>query len=193
MELSENHKADREIIPSAYLGMVMYLFTEIMFFSALLSAYIVGKAGAMVPWPPEGQPRLPITATFVNTLVLLSSSLTLFIAYKSIESISKTKKFLIATITLGSLFLLIQGYEWIELIGFGMTSTSNLFAGFFYTIVGMHGLHVFFGVLGLNFALYRYSKNPLDASSKISVKTIGIYWFFVVYLWPFIYYLLYLY
>ncbi|MBE7411227.1 MAG: heme-copper oxidase subunit III [Leptospiraceae bacterium] len=181
-----------EIIPSAYLGMIMYLFTEVMFFSALISAYIVGKAGSMVPWPPENQPRLPVEITFFNTLILIFSSFTMYFIFRSNEK-QKIQKLLLATILLGTTFLLIQGYEWVRLIGFGMTTTSNLFAGFFYTIVGAHGLHVVIGVVALSYSLYRFNQSNDLSESRVSLQAVGIYWFFVVYLWPFLYYLLYLY
>ncbi len=183
---------EKEIIPSAYLGMIIYLFTEVMFFSALISAYVVGKAGAMIPWPPVNQPRLPIEVTFVNTIVLLSSSITLFYVFRSNDS-SRVKKLLVLTIALGAIFLFVQGFEWVRLIGFGMTTTSSLFAGFFYTIVGAHGFHVMIGVIALVFSFYRFTKNPTASNSRISVHAVGIYWFFVVFLWPFLYFLLYIY
>ncbi len=71
----------------------------------------------------------------------------------------------------------LQGYEWVRLIGFGLTTTSSIYGGFFYLIVGAHALHVLAGLtfLAAVFWLCR---------SRATVVAASIYWFFVVGLWP---------
>ena len=60
-------------LPSAVLGMAIFILTEIMLFAGLVSAFSITKAGAVLCWPPPGQPRLPADETLVNTIALLLS------------------------------------------------------------------------------------------------------------------------
>ena len=92
---------------------------------------------------------------------------------------------------MGTAFLVIQGIEWVRLIGFGMGVVSNVYGGLFYLVVGAHGLHMAIAVLVLLFVLAR------SLSGRYSDKPQGlllcqIYWLFVVFLWPVIYVVLYL-
>ncbi|MGB5702243.1 MAG: cytochrome c oxidase subunit 3, partial [Polyangiales bacterium] len=61
------------VVPSGVLGMLMFVATEIMFFSGLISAFVIGKSNAIGGWPPPGQPRLPVEETALNTAALLAS------------------------------------------------------------------------------------------------------------------------
>ena len=73
-----------KLVSNGIIGMLLVLATEGMFFAGLISAYVVNRAGAMA-WPPEGQPRLPIEVTAINTLVLLASAVTIFLFGRKIE------------------------------------------------------------------------------------------------------------
>ncbi|HXP48412.1 MAG TPA: cytochrome c oxidase subunit 3, partial [Bacteroidia bacterium] len=143
---------EKPTVSNGVIGMVFVLATEAMFFSGLISAYIINRSGAMV-WPPADQPRLPIEVTAVNTLVLLASAITLFLFGRKSKNSSLLDKrstgLLITTIILGATFLAVQGTEWIRLIGFGLTAHSSLFGAFFYTLIGVHGLHVIVGLIVL--------------------------------------------
>ena len=130
MEISIQPAKTRKVISDGAIGMSLLIATELMFFAGLISAYLVNKAGAS--WPPYGQPRLPIEITAVNTLILLFSSITLFLFRKKYEKGNK-KKLLIVTILLGLAFVTIQGIEWVKLLQFGLTTTSSLYGAFFYT------------------------------------------------------------
>ncbi|MCP4125318.1 MAG: heme-copper oxidase subunit III [Bacteroidetes bacterium] len=178
-------------VPSGALGMVILLFTELMFFVGLISAYIVNRAG-VANWPPSGQPRLPIEITGVNTIFLLTSALTIFLFYRKYRTDGNAKSMLLLTIGLGVLFLGIQGFEWVKLLGFGLTTTSSLYGSFFYGIIGVHAFHVVIGVFLLFYLLNQYNKAE---KSEIKGKVIAcsMYWYFVVGIWPVLYFLVYLY
>ncbi len=178
-------------VPSGALGMIILLFTELMFFIGLICAYIVNRAG-VVNWPPVGQPRLPIEITGVNTLFLLTSAFTLFLFYRRYQKKVNAKTMLLLTIGFGVLFLGIQGFEWIRLLGFGLTSTSSLYGAFFYGIVGIHALHVIIGVLLLFYLLSQYNNAGNLPEIKGTVLACTMYWYFVVAIWPFLYFLVYL-
>lgn len=180
--------------------MTLVVVAEIMFFAGFISAYIVNRSAAL-EWPPYGQPRLPVSFTMFNTAILLFSAFTLY-RYNlflereqkdsSARKIEKPETFyLLLTFILGSLFLLLQGNEWVRLLRFGLTMTSGLYGAFFYLIIGAHGVHVLVGLL-LLYLLIRKERSGIDPSYGSYLKAYSIYWYFVVFLWPVLYVLVYL-
>ena len=186
---------EKPTVSNGVIGMVFVLATEAMFFSGLISAYIINRSGAMV-WPPADQPRLPIEVTAVNTLVLLASAITLFLFGRKSKNSSLLDKrstgLLITTIILGATFLAVQGTEWIRLIGFGLTAHSSLFGAFFYTLIGVHGLHVIVGLIVLFYLLSAIIKSAPLEDSKHRITVCSMYSYFVVIVWPVLYTLVYL-
>ncbi|MBF0279854.1 MAG: cytochrome c oxidase subunit 3 [SAR324 cluster bacterium] len=181
-------------IANGVVGIAIFVVTEVMFFASLISAYLVLRSGAE-EWPPWGQPRLPVAATAFNTVVLLLSGLVLFKAYQQFlkpDRVSVSRKMLGLSILLGLFFVLFQGYEWIQLLQFGLTMTSSNYGGLFYLIIGTHAVHV---VAALFFLLHTYSmlapsRIPQLASTEFVVSQ--IFWYFVVGVWPILYFLIYL-
>ena len=134
--------------------------------------------------------------TAVNTVVLLLSALTIFLFNKkfSPENVSNKKNiFLPLTILLGSLFLIIQGNEWVKLINFGLTTSSGIYGAFFYTIIGIHGVHVLAGLILLFYLLWLVRQKELSEKEQTRVTVCSMYWYFVVIVWPFLYVMVYLY
>ena len=128
---------------NAWVAVVVFLGAEAMFFAGLIGAYIVFRVSAPI-WPPPFQPRLPIGVTGFNTLILIASAVTMRLAVKAV-SLSDRKKLirlLGLTAILGVIFLAVQGYEWVRLFHFGLTLSSSVYGGLFYTLIGFHGLHV---------------------------------------------------
>lgn len=183
------------VISSGVMGMIFVLATEGMFFAGLISALVVNKSGAVM-WPPYGQPRLPVEVTAVNTLVLLSSAviMTLFARkFRSQKEVTPAlRKMLSLAILLGATFVIVQGTEWVKLLGFGLTTKSSLYGAFFYLIIGAHAVHV---LVGLSILLYLASSLRKLNSAEAIVNRINIcsmYWYFVVGIWPLLYILVYL-
>jgi heme/copper-type cytochrome/quinol oxidase subunit 3 len=179
---------------NVWLAVLMFLGAEAMFFAGLMGAYIVFRVGAAV-WPPPFQPRLPVGVTGVNTVFLLASAVTIRVALRSARRGDGTQlvRWLGLTALLGAIFLAVQGYEWIELIQFGLTVSSSVYGGLFYTLIGFHALHVFGALVWLMvvFALARRGRYAKDR--YLGVQTCAMYWTFVVALWPALYGLVYLY
>jgi heme/copper-type cytochrome/quinol oxidase subunit 3 len=182
----------RPLVPSGVLGMVLFISTEAMFFAALISAYLVLRAQA-VDWPPFDQPRLPVGVTGVNTAVLLLSGWTMQRALAAARARKgSTGRWLAATALLGSIFLAIQGTEWARLIGFGLTTSSSLYGGTFYTLVGAHGLHVLAALVVLLVVAVRGLRGHYSRSEDRELELCRMYWLFVVAVWPVLYVLVYL-
>src|SRR5207253_3319708 len=128
---------------NATLAVAMFLGAEAMFFAGLIGAYIVFRVAAPI-WLPPFQPRLPIGVTGVNTLILVASAVTMRLAVKAVFVSDRKKliRLLGLTAILGGIFLAVQGYEWVRLFHFGLTLSSSVYGGLFYTLIGFHGLHV---------------------------------------------------
>lgn len=162
----------RSVVPSPVLAMAVFLFTEVMLFCGLVSAYLVLR-GHAVAWPPLDQPRLPVAVTAVNTIVLLWSGRAM--AQRRMER----------ALALGALFVAVQGYEWTRLLAHGLTMASSVYGGCFYTIVGLHALHVLAAL-----AVLAWARRP--GRSEETLQAVRLYWYFVVGIWPVLYTLVYL-
>lgn len=172
-------------LSNALVGMMLFLGADLMFFVALLGAFLVFRGGS-TDWPPLGQPRLPLAVTSVNTIILLASGFTMFRAMRMIRSdkLGAFTKWLLLTAALGATFLLIQGSEWVRLVGFGLTMSSSVYGSIFYTLIGCHALHVFGAVLWLVVINFKARKNGYAAEAHLAPQLCAMYWYLVVGLWP---------
>jgi heme/copper-type cytochrome/quinol oxidase subunit 3 len=169
--------------------MLIFVIAEMMMFAGLMSAFSIVKAGAL-GWPPPGQPRLPIEATAFNTAVLLASAVFLFFTNRAhARNRDLAKRLLFTAIGLGAFFVVFQGFEWVSLIRQGLTLTSSNHGSFFFLIVGLHGLHAIAGLMVLGSAGLKFSKGLLAPNSFAAAQ---VFWYFVVGLWPFLYFMVYL-
>ncbi len=180
------------ILNNARLGVVMLLGAELMFFAGLIGAFLVFRLSAQV-WPPPFQPRLPIAVTGVNTIILLISALTVHWAVGAARAGAGILRHLAWTALLGALFLLIQGYEWLRMIHFGLTTSSSVYGGLFYVLIGAHGVHVIGGLIWLAIVYWQARRGRFIKQDFVGVQTARMYWTFVVALWPVLYGLVYLY
>ena len=182
------------VLNNARLAVSMLLGAELMFFAGLIGAFLVFRLSAEV-WPPPFQPRLPLGVTGVNTMILLASALTMHWAVRAGRAGVDTSlvRYLMLTALLGTLFLLIQGYEWLRLLHFGLTTSSSVYGGLFYTLIGAHGAHVFCGLVWLSIVCWQAGQGRFSKSNFVGVQTARMYWTFVVGLWPVLYGLVYLY
>ncbi len=169
--------------------MLIWTVTESMFFAGFISAFMIVQSGA-AEWPPPGQPRLPVEQTALNTVALILSGVLLILAQRRFKvEAAKAKVFMLGALGLGTFFVLFQGIEWVALIGEGLTMTSSTHGGFFYLLVGAHGLHAILGILMLAFVLFRLNQGKLRPAVFSAVQ---VFWAFVVLLWPVLYWKVYL-
>lgn len=183
----------RPLLENATIGMLIFLAAETMLFTGLVAAFLVLRLGAPV-WPPPLQPRLPIEATGVNTLFLLGSSFTMVRALRAIRRGNQAGlvRGLGLTTLLGAIFLGVQGYEWARLVHFGLTVSSGAYGTTFYTLIGAHGLHVLAAVTLLLVVLVRAQGGRFSPQGHTAVRVSGMFWHYVVGVWPILYTLVYL-
>ena len=174
------------------LGVLVFMGSELMFFSGLLSAYNIARSRVpMSIWPPPDQPRLPVEATAVNSVFLLVSGVLVWLAVQAMttQQARKALKLAVAGVVTGGVFVLGQGYEWTQLLGQGLTMQRSAHASFFYMIVGTHAVHVVGGLLGLGVVVARLLRGTATAAQ---LRAAQLFWSFVVLVWPVIYLMVYL-
>ncbi len=182
-------------LSNAKLGVLVLLGAETMLFVGLIGAFLVFRMGN-VNWPPEtlGDIQLPQLVTGINTLLLLISGYTMFFSVRSIQNdkMGFHHISLIFTWCLGVAFLVIQGSEWLQLIGQGLTLKSGIYGGIFYVLIGCHAVHVLGAVIWLSIVVVKSLLGKFSSQKYTGVDTCMIYWIFVVALWPILYILVYL-
>jgi heme/copper-type cytochrome/quinol oxidase subunit 3 len=177
------------VIPNGVLAMGIFIFTEVMLFSGFISAFSIFKAGSIV-WPPPNQPKLPVEITAFNTLVLLISGVFLIIANINFRrnSMKEAKSYFVKSVLLATMFVMIQGFEWIRLINYGLTFKSSSYGSYFYLIIGGHALHVFIALLFMIIQIPSFNNGSIK---KERFYTLQAFWYFVVGVWPFLYMVMY--
>ncbi len=190
---------EREPVPhrppfdNVKLAMLFFIGGEFMFFGSLVSAFLVLRVTTPV-WPPPLQPRLPLGVTGVNTLVLLASSVAMVAALRALARADRSAlvRRLVATAGLGALFLVVQGYEWARLIGFGLTLSSGVYGATFYTLIGTHAAHVLGALVWLAVTVALTARGRFEDGRTGPLRACAMYWHFVVALWPILYVAVYL-
>ncbi|MBI3322991.1 MAG: heme-copper oxidase subunit III [Candidatus Omnitrophica bacterium] len=169
-------------IPTGKFGMWVFLVSEIMFFTGLIGSYIVLRLGS-ASWPRPGE-VLNTALLGINTMVLITSSLTMALALNAAQQNrpQASGKFLLATALLGCAFLAIKIYDYAHMVHRGFTISSSLFGSCYYLLTGFHALHVLSGVVVL---LYLMTASRLSFSSTVTarIEYSGLYWHFIDIVW----------
>jgi cytochrome c oxidase subunit 3 len=180
-------------ISNPILGMLLFICSEVMFFSGLFAAYFSVRA-ASIHWPPTVAENIPKDlAEHFNlhaepwfagglTLILVLSSVTCQLGVWAIRRDDRTG-FIRAfgvTLILGIVFLIGQLYDY-STIGFGVSDTP--FGSTFYTLTGFHGAHVFGGAVMLSVILYRGLAGQFSSRHYDAVEATSLYWHFVDVVW----------
>ncbi len=176
-------------IPSRKFTMWLFIISDAVTFGAFLFAYgyiRVGTPNWVRPFESGS-----VINVIVMTFVLITSSLTMLGAVDAAKAGDKSKamRFLYSTMVLGAIFATLHIREWFELFHRNITVSSGLFGESFFTITGLHLLHVISGVIALLVVATKYARGSLSPSH---VETTGLYWHFVDLVWMFVVPLVYL-
>ena len=176
------------------LGIWLFLSSEVMLFGALFSTYILLRINA-VDWP-VGADILNVPIGTFNTAILISSSITMVLCYAALkmDDLGSFKKYMGLTIGLAVLFLVIKSYEYYEKFSHGDLPSSSTYLAIYFTLTGLHGLHILGGVvvngyfLGPGSAMWKTNKEQFINR----IEAAGLYWHFVDLVWIFLFPVLYL-
>jgi cytochrome c oxidase subunit III len=185
--------ATEPIISSGKIAILMLIASELMLFSGLIGSFIVYR-GESPFWPPPGLPRLPIFVTWINTFVLLTSSVTMYLGVRAVHQNRQRilRRWLGITVILGAAFLAIQGSEWVRLVAHGLKLSSGTYGAIFYTLIGLHGAHVTAAVIWLACIAIFAMRGRYNGKNAEAVEICAIYWYFVCAIWPGLFVLVYL-
>ena len=165
------------------VGVMIWLGSELMFFSGLFAAFFTIRANTVGPWPPAGT-ELDTLRAGIFTLVLVSSSFTMQYAVFQVRVAhagKSARRWIVWTIILGTAFLGNQVYEWLSIPTRWYT---NSYGSLFYIMSGLHGLHVFIGLLAMIFLLGRMRGDIGGDPGELSaVQGVSYYWHFVDIVW----------
>ena len=200
MTLGAGHAAALEPSPygiqSKKLTMWLFIISDAVTFGAILFGYSYLRAGTP-DWPTPFQFSTSVVNGLIMTFVLLTSSLTMLAAVSAAKQGRKSAclQWLAATIVLGIIFATLHLREWSHLFADGWSLSKNplggpvQFGATFFSITGLHLMHVLSGIIALIVIAIGYNTEWLDSGH---VEATGLYWHFVDLVWMFVFPLLYL-
>ena len=174
------------------LGIWLFLGSEVMLFGALFSTYIILRNGA--PEWPHGE--LNVWLGMANTFILIASSVTMVMAWASLKlnNWRRHRLFLILTFVLAAVFLVNKYFEYSSHFARGEGPWHSTFLAIYYTLTGLHGLHILGGMIVMSYFIGPGAKmwktSPEQFANRIEYT--GLYWHFVDLVWIFLFPVLYL-
>jgi cytochrome c oxidase subunit III len=171
-------------MPTALLGMLLFIASEVMFFGGLFATYFNARASAVGEWgpPPPAHELEILPIALPLTIILVASSFTMQFGVWAIRrgDQRRLRMWVAITLILGVTFVLGQIYDYTTL-GFGIG--DGIFGTTFYTLTGFHGAHVFGGTVGLTIVLARALRGQFSARNHVAVEAVSFYWHFVDVVW----------
>lgn len=181
-------------VTNSKLGVWCFLASEIMLFGALFSALILIRTGS-TSWP-HGWTLLNVPLATLNTMVLITSSVTMVMAWASLalKDLGKYRFYMGSTVLLGLVFLVVKAFEYGHKFEHHHFPSTDNFYALYFTLTGLHGLHVLGGIVVNTYFLFPgsalWKKNPDQLLGR--VEAAGLYWHFVDLVWIFLFPILYL-
>ena len=167
--------------PVLTVGTVVWLASELMFFSGLFAAYFTLRATAEGDWPPSDV-ELEVVTSGLFTLGLVLSSGTMQLAVRAIarDRLPAFRGWLAATLVLATAFIANQAHEWSSL---EFHADTHAYGSAFYVMTGFHGIHVIGGMLAMLLLLGRAGSRRFGAGELPAVEMVSYYWHFVDVVW----------
>jgi cytochrome c oxidase subunit 3 len=196
-------------------GMFWFIFSEVMFFAAFFGALFYARnmsipwlggsgnnfftnlllwEGYESTWPTNGpggvggeyEAMPPLGLPLINTVLLLTSSITVTIAHHALLAGKRTQLaiFLAATLTLGFVFVYLQGVEYVHAYeAMNLKLTSGIYGSTFFMLTGFHGMHVTIGAIMLTVMFFRVLKGHFTPQHHFAFEAVAWYWHFVDVVW----------
>nr|YP_010022646.1 cytochrome c oxidase subunit III [Muscina pascuorum]QOP39494.1 cytochrome c oxidase subunit III [Muscina pascuorum] len=172
-------------------GMILFILSEILFFFSFFWAFFHSSLSPSIElgtmWPPMGiTPFNPFQIPLLNTVILLTSGITLTWAHHSLmeSNHSQTTQGLFFTVVLGIYFTMLQAYEYIEA---PFSIADSVYGSTFFMTTGFHGIHVLIGTTFLLICLIRHLNHHFSKNHHFGFEAAAWYWHFVDIVWLFLY------
>nr|ALO76950.1 cytochrome c oxidase subunit 3 [Fleutiauxia armata] len=172
-------------------GMILFITSEVLFFMSFFWGFFHSSLSPTIElgmlWPPKNiQGFNPLEIPLLNTLILLTSGLTVTWAHHSLmeNNYKQGLQGLLLTVTLGVYFTILQGYEYMEA---PFTISDSIYGASFFMATGFHGLHVLIGTTFLLICTIRHYLNHFSSTHHFGFEAAAWYWHFVDVVWLFLY------
>nr|ALO70486.1 cytochrome c oxidase subunit 3 [Ctenisodes sp. 1 EF-2015] len=172
-------------------GMILFITSEVFFFISFFWGFFHSSLSPNIEmgmiWPPKGiTPFNPIQIPLLNTLILISSGLTVTWAHHSLieNNYTQATQGLLLTVILGMYFTMLQMYEYLEA---PFTISDSIYGSSFFMATGFHGIHVIIGTIFLLTCLMRHLMNHFSMIHHFGFEAAAWYWHFVDVVWLFLY------
>jgi heme/copper-type cytochrome/quinol oxidase subunit 3 len=179
---------------NAKLGIWLFLASEVMLFGALFSSYVLLRTGA-ASWP-SGSEYLNVWLATLNTLILIGSSVTMVMSWASLKlgDFKKYRLYMGLTILAGLGFMVVKAFEYGAKFEHHLYPSTNTFLAIYFTLTGLHGLHVLGGMIVNGYFWGPGAKLWKRDSERFAnrIEVAGLYWHFVDLVWIFLFPTLYL-
>lgn len=186
------------------IGMWLFIFTELLLFGGLFIVYSIYRYLNPVAFHLAGE-ELNKTIGFINTAVLLISSMTIAMSTTALQKGQKNTAIVLLEVTLmlALIFLINKYFEWGIKFGHGIFPGSEymkenlgqgeiLFFGLYFVMTGLHALHIIVGMVVIGFALAGVQKGRVHKDRSALLENAGLYWHLVDLIWIFLFPLFYL-
>ena len=163
------------------IGIWLFLASEVMLFGSLFSSYALLRSGAE-SWPDQSA-VLSVPLATLNTIILISSSVTMVLAWAALKvgSLARYRLFMGLTLLCGAGFLLVKMFEYGDKLSRGVVPATDNFLGLYFTMTGLHAPHVLGGMVVNAYLLGpgagMWQSQPRRFTNRVEVA--GIYWHFV--------------
>ncbi|WP_343152559.1 cytochrome c oxidase subunit 3 [Buchnera aphidicola] len=173
----------KDINEKIVFGFWIYLISDCILFATIFSIFAVMTNSVSYNW--INKDFFNLRTVFLETICLLTSSITYGIASILIDYNKKKYFFifLIITFLLGFSFISLEFFELYSLILKGYTPINNAFLSSFFVLVGMHGIHIFSGLVWLLILIINIKKIGLVKKTKTQIKCLGLFWHFLDIIW----------
>ena len=177
---------------NAKMGIWLFLASEVMLFGALFSTYVILRTGN----PDWVQHPMNVSLATLNTMILITSSVTVIMSWASLrlKDFAKFRIYFLITLLLAGGFMVVKGIEYNQEFSQGLFPWSDNYMGIYFTLTGLHGLHVVGGMVVIAYLLGPGAKMWKTAPEQYvnRVESVGLYWHFVDLVWIFLFPSLYL-
>nr|AYQ19078.1 cytochrome c oxidase subunit 3 [Agrilinae sp. 5 ACP-2013] len=172
-------------------GMILFITSEVFFFLSFFWGFFHSSLSPAIDigmiWPPKGITTFnPLGIPLLNTLILLSSGMTVTWAHHSLmeNNFYQTLEGLLITVLLGVYFTMLQTYEYMES---SFSISDSVYGSSFFVATGFHGLHVMIGTMFLSVCLFRQLNTHFSSTHHFGFEAAAWYWHFVDVIWLFLY------
>lgn len=190
---------------TAKLGMWVFLLTEILLFGGLFVAYAIFRSTHTEMFY-NAHKHLDVTLGTINTIVLITSSVTIAVAIRCMRLGMKKQTLILlgTTVILAGIFLVIKYFEYSHKFHLGQLpgkfytytgiagSNPHIFFSIYFAMTGLHGIHVFVGMIVISVMMFRTSKGRFSPEYYTPLELTGLYWHLVDMIWIYLFPLLYL-